>query len=159
MQSRRTVVLFLVFAALAWAVLRANPQSGAASVQTSSGTPTGACQSAQADIDSATGNFWTCKAGVWTLASMPTGLPISCTTGSIGGSLLAIGASASGTASCVGATTAMICQAQASDGTNMAALGASPICTVTASGIATVNLVAIIALTPASKTYSVRVFP
>jgi hypothetical protein len=126
-----------------------------------SGAPSGNCtsQSAYGWLDTNSGNWWTCKGGVWALAGNPASLPISCTTGSIGGSLLAVGASASGTASCTGATTGMVCQAQASDGTNMAALGASPMCTVTASGVATVNLVAIILLTPTAKTYTVRVFP
>jgi hypothetical protein len=81
------------------------------------------------------------------------------TTGSIGGGALLVGASASGTVSITGATIGMVCDAQASDGTNMAALGAVVSCTVTSVNTATVNVAAIIALTPASKTYNVRVIP
>jgi hypothetical protein len=139
-------------------VFFAHPQTKGDAWSTFSGSPVGNCVSSQAGIDTITGNIWSCgPGGVWMLRTGAQ--PISCTTGSIGGSLLAVGASASGTATCTGATTSMVCQAQASDGTNMAALGASPMCTVTASGVATVNLVAIVALTPAAKTYSVRVFP
>ena len=88
---------------------------------------------------------------------MATGAPLSGTTGSIGGSLLAVGASASGTVTVTGATVGMPCDAQASDGTNMSALGANVGCTVTAANTVTVNVVAIVALTPAAKTYVVRV--
>ena len=84
---------------------------------------------------------------------------MSGTTGSIGGGLLAVGASASGTATVTGATVGMVCMAQPSDGTNMYALGANVGCTVTASNTVTVNIVAIVTLTPAAKTYVVRVVP
>ena len=100
------------------------------------------------------------------LQSSPTGLNftpapliLSGTTGSIGGSILAVGASASGTATVTGATVGMVCTAQPSDGTNIYALGANIGCTVTATNTVTVNVVAIVALTPVAKTYSVRVVP
>ena len=100
------------------------------------------------------------------LQSQPTGLNftpapliLSGTTGSIGGGLLAVGASASGTATVTGATVGMVCMAQPSDGTNMYAVGANVGCTVTAPNTVTVNVVAIVTLTPASKTYVVRVIP
>jgi len=84
---------------------------------------------------------------------------LSGTTGSIGGSLLAVGASASGTATVTGATVGMVCTAQPSDGTNIYALGANIGCTVTATNTVTVNVVAIVTLTPVAKTYVVRVIP
>jgi len=87
------------------------------------------------------------------------GTILSGTTGSIGGGLLAVGASASGTATVTGATVGMVCTAQPSDGTNIYALGANIGCTVTATNTVTVNVVAIVTLTPVAKTYVVRVIP
>ena len=80
------------------------------------------------------------------------------TSGSIGGSLLAsVGATASATVTVQGAQVGMVCLVQPSDGTDMIALGAIPTCTITAANTVTVRLIAIIILTPASKTYNVRV--
>jgi len=87
------------------------------------------------------------------------GTILSGTTGSIGGGLLAVGASASGIATVTGATVGMVCTAQPSDGTNIYAVGANIGCTVTAANTVTVNVVAIVALTPVAKTYVVRVIP
>lgn len=81
------------------------------------------------------------------------------TTGSIGGGLLAVGASATGTATVTGALVTHACTAQPSDGTNIATSGAVPVCTVTSSNTVTVNVMAVIAVTPAAKTYTVKVFP
>jgi hypothetical protein len=123
-----------------------------------SGAPSGSCVSGSTYTDSLTGNNWSCTGSAWKLVA--TSAMMTGTTGSIGGSLLAAaGTSASGTATVTGATTGMVCEAQASDGTNMAALGAIPVCTVTATDTATVNVVAVVALTPVSKQYNVRVFP
>lgn len=132
-------------------------QNSGSTISNGSGAPSGACVSGSSYVDSATGAWWTCTSSVW--KNIGTAAILTGTTGLIGGGLLAIGASASGTATVTGATTSMACVAQASDGTNMAALGATPMCTVTATNTATVNLIAIVALTPASKTYSVRVVP
>jgi hypothetical protein len=79
------------------------------------------------------------------------------TTGSIGGGALLAGTTTSGTATVTGATVGMACIAQASDGTNLIALGAQVGCTVTATNTVTVNVSALIALTPPAKTYSIRV--
>lgn len=89
----------------------------------------------------------------------PASLPdLAGTTSAIGGSLLAvIGNVASGTATVAGATVGMPCVAQATDGTNMTAIGGVVTCTVTSANTVTVNVVALIAFTPASKTYAVRV--
>ena len=84
---------------------------------------------------------------------------LSGTTGSIGGSLLSLGSSSSGTASISGATVGMVCVAQASDGTDMGALGVVVACTVTSAGTVTVRLIGLVAVTPAAKTYGVRVIP
>lgn len=81
------------------------------------------------------------------------------TTGSIGGSLLALGGNANGTATVTGAVVGMPCIASPSDGTNIAALGMSIECTVTSANTVTVNAVSFLALTPPSKTYNVRVYP
>lgn len=84
-------------------------------------------------------------------------LPLLGTTASIGGSALAVGASATGTATITGATTSMVCTAQPSDGTNMWSSSFVVGCTVTAANTATVNVMAIVAGTPTAKTYNVRV--
>ncbi len=79
------------------------------------------------------------------------------TSGSIGGGLLAVGANAAGTVTVPSAVVGMHCEATPTDGTDMVALGAIPTCTVTSANTVTVNVIAIITLTPASKTYNVRV--
>jgi hypothetical protein len=79
------------------------------------------------------------------------------TSGSIGGGLLLVGGTAAGTVTINGAAIGMHCMATASDGTNMVGLGLLPTCTVTSSNTVTVSLIAIISLTPAAKTYNVRV--
>lgn len=156
MHRELKLLLFVALLALpAWMYARA--QNPGTSISNGSGAPSGSCVSGSAYIDSANGNHWTCTGGAWKLAS--SGAPLSGTTGSIGGSLLAVGSSASGTVTITGATVGMVCTAQPSDGTNMYALGANVGCTVTAANTVTVNVVAIITLTPASKTYSVRVIP
>jgi len=157
MLTKRHLYLLFVLGWLLPAGIAVRAQLAGSSTSSGSGAPTGACISGSTYTDSATGNAWTCTAGAWKL-SATSGI-MAGTTGSIGGGLLAVGASASGTATVTGATTGMVCEAQASDGTNMAALGATPTCTVTAANTVTVNLVAIIALTPGAKTYSIRVIP
>lgn len=84
---------------------------------------------------------------------------LSGTTSSLGGGLLALGGSASGTATVSGAVAGQPCIASPSDGTNVAALGLSVECTVTSSNTVTVNAVAFLAVTPPAKTYNVRVYP
>jgi hypothetical protein len=79
------------------------------------------------------------------------------TSPAMGGSLLAIGASVSTTATVQGAQVGMACVVQPSDGTDMIALGAIPTCTVTSTNTVTVRLIAILSLTPASKSYTIRV--
>jgi hypothetical protein len=81
------------------------------------------------------------------------------TTGSIGGSLLVAGACTTGTVSVAGAAIGMPVIATASDGTNIPALGVVLSGTVTSVGIVTVSVCAMVSLTPASKTYNVRVIP
>jgi|SRR5882757_1288510 len=79
------------------------------------------------------------------------------TSSSIGGSLLTVGASASGTLTITGAQPGMVCLAQPSDGTDMVALGATVACTVTSTNTVTIRVLAVLSLTPAVKTYTVRV--
>ena len=94
-----------------------------------------------------------------TVSPMGAPAPLTGTTGSIGGGALLAGATTSGTATITGATVGMACIAQASDGTNVVALGAQVECTVTAANTVTVNVSALIALTPPAKTYTIRVIP
>jgi hypothetical protein len=83
--------------------------------------------------------------------------PLTGTTGSIGGGALLINQSASGTATVTGATTGQPCIATPTDGTDMLSSSVQIGCTVTSSNTVTVRVYALIALTPASKTYNVRV--
>jgi len=103
--------------------------------------------------------FAACLLWGWPQAFTSPSAGWAATSGSIGGSLLTVGATASGTVTITGAQVGMQCQATATDGTNMVALGAVPTCTVTAANIVTVNLIAVLSLTPAAKTYNVRVQP
>lgn len=157
MLTKRHFYLLLILGWLLPIGIAVRAQLSGSSTSSGSGAPTGACVSGSTYTDSATGNTWTCTTSAW--KNVGTSAILTGTTGSIGGSLLAIGASASGTATVTGATTGMACIAQASDGTNMAALGAIPTCTVTTTNTITVNLVAVIALTPVVKTYTVRIIP
>jgi len=154
----RTRILFVCLLLIGWRVLAQLPGT---STSNGSGAPTDSCglgiKNISIDGISSTGYAWTCKAGAWVLGA--TSGVMSGTTGSIGGSLLAAGASASGTATVIGATVGMVCTAQPSDGTNIYALGANIGCTVTAANTVTVNVVAIVTLTPVAKSYVVRVIP
>jgi hypothetical protein len=101
------IVITAVLLIAAFGIHYSNAQSGGAVVQVSSGAPTGTCQSAHVDIDSATGNLYTCKAGTWMLSALPGSIPLRGTTGTITGTLLALGSCNTGTATVTGATTSM----------------------------------------------------
>jgi hypothetical protein len=148
------IFLCLIIAGLAYTH---GGQLPGTSTQNGSGAPSGSCVSGSTYTDSSTGYAWSCKGSVWVLGAtsgMMTG-----TTASIGGGALLAGACASGTATVTGATVGMPTIATPSDGTNIAALGTSITATVTATNTVTVNVCALLALTPTSKTYSVRVLP
>jgi hypothetical protein len=85
------------------------------------------------------------------------------TTGSIGGSLLAVGTPATGTATVTGVAAGRPCFAAPSDGTGLTSvgsgLGVTVGCVVTSSGTATVYVGVAVAGTPVAKTYSVVAFP
>jgi hypothetical protein len=83
-------------------------------------------------------------------------LPLSGTTGSIGGSALAAGQAASRTVSIMGATTSMACVASPAGGNDP---GDSFIlkCRISGAGTATVSVVATVAGTPIASTYNVRI--
>jgi len=138
-------------------VILVGAQLPGTSTQNGNGAPSGSCVSGSTYTDSSTGYAWSCKASVWVLGAtsgMMTG-----TTGAIGGGALLAGACASGTATVTGAAVGMPTIATPSDGTNIAALGTSITATVTATNTVTVNVCALLALTPTSKAYSVRVLP
>lgn len=84
---------------------------------------------------------------------------LSGTTGSIGGSALLVGGCSSGTATVSGASVGQPVEVSPTDGTNIQALGVVVSANVTSSNTVTVNVCALLALTPSSKQYSVRVFP
>lgn len=84
-------------------------------------------------------------------------VPLAGTTGSIGGGLLAgAGSCATGTASVPGASPGMPVAASTSDGSAISGL-ATVYASVTASNTVTIQLCAIAAVTPAAKTWNVRV--
>jgi hypothetical protein len=77
----------------------------------------------------------------------------------MGGSALLVGACTTGTISVTGATPGQPVAISASDGTNIAALGAYVHADVTSANTVTVSVCAIVALTPPNKSYNVRVLP
>lgn len=81
------------------------------------------------------------------------------TSSPIGGSALLINQSSTGTATITGAVAGQPCIAVPSDGTDMLGSSVQVSCTVTAANTATVRVYALIAATPVSKTYSVRILP
>jgi hypothetical protein len=89
-----------------------------------------------------------------TLKDCSKALPLSGTTGSIGGSALTAGQCASGTATINGATAGMLGSAAATDGTYQSGYIVQTL--GTASNTATVYVCAIVAGTPTAKTYNVR---
>ena len=96
--------------------------------------------------------IWICKGDVWVQA-----LPaLTGTTVSIGGAVLLLNGTTSGTATVPGAVTGQVCAATTSDGsiiTNLLVL-----CNVTAANTVTVTLQAIgLGSTPPAKTYNVRI--
>jgi len=80
---------------------------------------------------------------------------LSTTTGSIGGSLLALGCTSEGTVTVTGATTSMACLMSGVGGnpTNV-----QPQCSVSSAGTVTVQFCTAVAVTPAAQTYAIRVF-
>lgn len=80
------------------------------------------------------------------------------TTGTITGTLLAVGGFDSGTATISGAVTGTPCTASTTDGSNPSS-SVVVACIVTSTNTATVTLTAILIATPASKSYNVRVYP
>ena len=103
--------------------------------------------------------FWWIRQEARAQSYQSTSPPMVFTSTAIGGGLLAIGATVSTTVNVTGAQVGMPCVAAATDGTDMVAVGLVPTCTVTSAVVVTVRGIAIISLTPASKTYSGRVFP
>lgn len=82
------------------------------------------------------------------------------TTGSIGGSALAAGACAAGTATVTGATTAMaVSTSPSADPDSTLTTGVAMYAFVSASNTVTVRVCAIVAVTPTATTYNVRVIP
>jgi hypothetical protein len=152
MRDRKiSLIVVSVMVALFW-LWNVRAQQPSTLQPTTSGPMVGACNPGQGIVVSNNGIIYSCYLGTWAGIT-----PMSGTTGSIGGSLLAIGGTATGTATIQGAVAGQQCVAGASDGTNMAALGLMVRCDITSANTATVTLYAIIALTPASKTYNVRI--
>jgi hypothetical protein len=92
------------------------------------------------------------------LGAQPT-VPVilSGTTGSIGGGLLTVGLTATGTVAVSGAAVGDPVIASPSDGSLVSSLVALT-ATVTATDVVTVQLAAVATVTPAAKTYNVKVF-
>lgn len=97
--------------------------------------------------------IWLCNGTIW-IQAQPA---ISAVTVSIGGSLLILNSTTSGTATATGAVPGQNCIATRSDGA-LPAAGTIIDCAVTAANTVTVRLTALIAATPAATTYNVRIF-
>lgn len=98
----------------------------------------------------------------WSSGTMVCGLSaprtvLTCTTGGIGGSLILINNTISGTCTVSGAVTGTPCLASSSDGTVMIGVGIEVDCKVSSANTATVTLYALVAATPPSKTYNVTI--
>lgn len=131
-------------------------QLGSTSTSNGTGAPSGACISGSSYTDANTGYAWTCKASVWVLGA--TSGVMSGTTGSIGGGALLLGACASGTATVTGATPGQVVIANTSDGSFIGGSFQEQ-ANVSSSNTVTVNVCAVVAGTPSSKQYNVRVIP
>jgi len=152
---RTKIFIALSISVLLALVLRA--QLAGTSATNGSGAPVGSCVSGSSYIDGSTGYSWTCKSSAWQLGA--TLGVMSGTTGSIGGGLLTAGACTSGTVTVTGATVGMPAIATPSDGTNIAGVGTVITATVTSTNTVTVSVCALLSVTPAAKTYSVRIVP
>lgn len=103
------------------------------------------------------GATWQANNQIQDSGAIPAPVPLSGTTGSIGGGALLAGACATGTATVNGANTGMVAMAQPSDGTNIQGTGVAISANITSSNTVTVSVCALLAVTPVSKTYNVRV--
>lgn len=83
---------------------------------------------------------------------------LSGATGTITGTLLAVGGSDTGTATVTGAVAGQPCDVSTTDGSNPSS-SSYVHCEVTAANTVTVTITAFAISTPASKAYNVRVFP
>jgi hypothetical protein len=104
-------------------------------------------------IAGSTNNWRMCSNG--TLSTLPTATtPLTGTTASIGGDLLAVGCTNETTLTVTGATTAMACVISGTAG-NPA--NVQPQCAVTAANTVTPQLCTAVAVTPTARTYNVRI--
>jgi hypothetical protein len=90
-----------------------------------------------------------------TLLSIPA-VPLTATSGALGGSLLVVGVPVTTTVSVTGATTSQGCTAAPSAGNALIA-GTTVDCYVSSANTVTLRLTGIAAVTPASQTYKVTV--
>jgi len=137
-------------------ITSADSQLPGTSTSNGSGASSGSCVSGSSYTDSSTGYAWTCKNGAWVLGA--TSGVMSGSTGTITGTLLAVGGCDSGTATVTGATPGQNVIANTTDGSF---LGGSfqVISNVSSSNTVTVNVCAVVAGTPASKAFNVKVIP
>lgn len=97
--------------------------------------------------------FYVCHSSVWASASAP---PLTGTTGTITGTLLAVGGTDTGTVTVAGAVVGKPCSVSTTDGTNPSS-SVTYHCEVTSTNTVTVTLQAAAIATPASKAYNVSV--
>lgn len=82
----RLAAIGLLLATAAWAQVGASPgvTGAGSSLVTSAGAPSGSCNPNAGDVDTTTGNFYTCNGGSWIKvgpgASVPTTIPVSAQT-------------------------------------------------------------------------------
>lgn len=159
MMKRISIALLAVIAGglLGWLYFGHHGHAQQLGVTQSSGPPSGVCQDGFVDVDVTGPIMYKCIAGTWTLTARP---PLKGSTGTITGTLLAVGSCDSGTATVSSATVGMTATTPtATDGTDLAALGFNVQATVTSSNTVTVDICAIVLGTPPSKAYNVAVIP
>jgi hypothetical protein len=126
------------------------------------GAPTKTCSLtnlagvAYIQTDATNGRLWICdnSVGSWSWDHLLS--PILGSTASFGGALVVLGTSITSTAAVTGASVGSNCVATRADGTFLP-VGLNIDCAVLTTGVATVRISALIAGTPASGTYNVRV--
>lgn len=151
MKAKDYLLITLMIFILVLGIARA--QLPGAVVTTGSGVPSGACVNGSLYTDNTTGFIWPCAGGVW-VAPIP---PVyHAQSAGIGGSPLSAGTCVSTTNAIAGVTNSMAVSvtpnADPGPGAYWTGLVSSP-------GVVTTSVCAVIALTPVSAKYTIRVIP
>jgi len=148
MRISRSVIILTV-AVVALAAILSIPSKHLPNAKTAYASGQVSCPAGQAVVGMAINTGPSCAA----FASAP----LTGVTGTITGTLLAVGGSNTGNVTITGAVVGSNCVANATDGTP-ASTGTFIDCNVGSANTATVRIVAFVIGTPASKAYNVKVF-